>query len=505
MFQTRPSVRLAVLSLIALVLLQAGPAHAYSVLTHEEIVDLSWKGRMVPLLRTRFPTISEEQLKEAHAYAYGGCILQDLGYYPRGSKFFSDLTHYVRTGDFVEALLRDATTPDELAFALGALAHYTADETGHPYINQVTAQEFPKLERRYGKVVTYENNPTAHVRTEFGFDVVGVARGRYAQEDYRQFIGFEVAKPLLERAFQETYGLPLNSVIRNEDLSIGSARWAVSTLIPKMTKVALLTYHGEIEHANPGFDHRKFIYRLQRTEYERSWGKTYKKPGVGSHLLAVVIRIVPKVGPFKALKLQMPNSDQQTIYAKSVNETVDSLEARIAAVQNIAAPVPVPVVAESNGKRPDAGASPVSPAPSAGGEAGPAGADAKVVHADGHLSPAKELAVVPFHLQSIDLDTGKPVAPGEYHLSDKAHAELLARVVALPPSQVPAEIRRHLQDYFGGPDAGKDSLKQDAKQWTRIQADLAKLQAGPTTPPAVSASKPVAKSALTGPRRSGTD
>ncbi len=454
----------------------APTARAYSVLTHEEIVDLSWQSAIVPLLRTRYPGITDAQLKEAHAYAYGGCILQDLGYYPRGSKFFSDLTHYVRTGEFVETLLRDSTTPDELAFALGALAHYTSDETGHPYINQVTAQQNPKLERRFGQTVTYEDNPTAHLRTEFGFDVVGVARSKYAQEDYRQFIGFEVAKPLLERAFQETYGLPLKSVIRNEDLSIGSARWAVSTLIPKVTRVALLTYHGEIEQANPGFDRNKFLYRFSRTEYERSWGKNYKKPGIGSHLLAAVIRVVPKVGPFKALKLQMPNADQQTIYLHSVNQTTDLLNARIGSIQRVAQPTKVPAIAASNGKRPDSGTLPVAAeaSPDKNASSSTERGGAKVIHAGGRMAPAKPFSTVPFHLSSVDLDTGRPVSPGEYRLGDKAHAELLSRVVTLPPDQVSPDLRDHLLAYFN--DNNTNRLQRDAKQWRKVQANLQRLR-----------------------------
>ena len=163
----------ALAALLLLLLAMPQPAHAYSVLTHEEVVDMSWLQHMVPLLKARYPGLTDDQLKEAHAYAYGGCIVQDMGYYPMGSKLFSDLTHYVRSGELVGNLLRDATTADELAFALGALAHYTSDETGHPYVNQVTAQEFPKLRKKYGNIVTYEDGPTHHLRTEFGFDVVG--------------------------------------------------------------------------------------------------------------------------------------------------------------------------------------------------------------------------------------------------------------------------------------------------------------------------------------------
>ncbi|WP_144312464.1 zinc dependent phospholipase C family protein [Terriglobus saanensis] len=451
---------------LCVLLCSVAPLGAYSVLTHEEIVDMAWTQHSVPLLKARFPGITPEQIKEAHAYAYGGCIIQDLGYYPKSSKAFSDLLHYVRTGDFVEALLRDASTPDELAFALGALAHYTADSIGHPYVNQVTAMEFPKLRKKYGPIVTYEQDKTAHLRTEFGFDVVGVARGKYAQEDYRTFIGFEVAKPLLNRAFEETYGLKLTDLLTNEDRSIGTARWAVSTLIPKMTKVALLTYHDQIEHATPGFDVKKFRYRMNRTTYEKNWGKTYQKPGFGSHLLAILITILPKIGPLKALKLQLPNGDEQTIYIHSVNETVDRYQAQIDLLKGSSVAQAIPD-ASSDGLHPDADAA--------------QGTDPASV---GHVE-ALNAARMPLDLPPIDLDTGKPIAPGEYELSDKAHADLLARIVREDKAGLPAELHQHLLNYYVGPDASKNTLEKKPKDWAKVQANLQTLKTLPDGPVSV--------------------
>jgi hypothetical protein len=480
------------LLLLALLFGLSVPCRAYSVLTHEEVVDMTWREHAVPLLRARFPSITPEQIKEAHAFAYGGCVIQDLGYYPHGSKLFSDLLHYVRTGDFVEALLRDSTTPDEFAFALGAMAHYTADETGHPYVNQVTAQEFPKLGKKYGPVVTYEEDKTAHLRTEFGFDVVGVARGKYAQEDYRNFIGFEVAKPLLNRAFEETYGLKIADVLSNEDSSIGSTRWAVHSLIPKMTKIALLTYHDEIEHANPGFDRKKFVYRMNRTTYEQKWGKTYKKPGFGSHVLAILIAILPKIGPLRALQLKLPNGDQQTIYIKSVNETVDLLQVRMDALRRVAAPQDIPPAA-SNGETPDEGTTadvkliaknaPTSEAIVAPA-LGQASAPVQTVSAAHPLVAAtivtgSELKRMPLDLNPINLDTGKAITPGEYGLSDETHAELLALVVKEDPSVVPAVLRQHLLDYYAGPDTHKNKMERKPKVWAKVQANLQTLKTMP--------------------------
>src|ERR1044071_8610426 len=200
----RSSLRVAALMLLTVIVQQT--SFGYSVLTHEAIIDASWKDSIRPLLIKRFPRATEEQLREAHAYAYGGSIIQDMGYYPFGSKFFTDLVHYVRSGDFIEALLDEAQDINEYAFALGALAHYSADNSGHVIaVNRAVPILYPKLRARYGDRITYVEDPTAHLKTEFGFDVVQVARGRYASQAYHDFIGFEVSKSVLQRAFKRTY------------------------------------------------------------------------------------------------------------------------------------------------------------------------------------------------------------------------------------------------------------------------------------------------------------
>src|SRR5271155_3613135 len=263
------SVRL-VASLLIMLMCSAGSG-AYSVLTHEEVVDLVWIDELRPLLLQRYPGLSDDQIKEAHAYAYGGAVIQDLGYYPFGSKDFSNLVHYVRSGDFVRELLLESNDVNEYAFALGALAHYSSDITGHPAVNQSVAIEYPKLRAKYGKSVTYAEDKTAHLKTEFGFDMVQVAKNRYASQQYHDFIGFQVSKPLLERAFPVVYGLELKDVLPQEDLAIGSYRFAVSRMIPQMTQIALRTHKKEIMKERPDFAKEKFLYRLKRSDYEKEW------------------------------------------------------------------------------------------------------------------------------------------------------------------------------------------------------------------------------------------
>src|ERR1039458_9736520 len=260
-----PSLRLAVtkrawmLLLACLLIGVARPSAAYSLLTHEELVDILWKDQIEPLLLKRFPASTPAQLRQAHAYAYGGCLIQDLGYYPFGNEFFSDLAHYVRTGDFITNLIRESADLDEYAFALGALAHYSADNSGHPLVNRAVALAFPKLRAKYGEAVTYADAPRAHIQTEFGFDMTQVAKNHYTSDQYHDRIGFQVSRPLLERAFLDTYGLRLEDVLSDVDLAIGSFRRAVSQVIPEMTRAALTAYHPEDVKDTPNATDRKSV------------------------------------------------------------------------------------------------------------------------------------------------------------------------------------------------------------------------------------------------------
>jgi len=297
--------------------------YAYSVLTHESIIDSVWDESVVKLLRKKFPNATAEDLQKARAFAYGGSILQDMGYYPFGSHFFTDLVHYVRSGDFVEAMLRDAKDLNEYAFALGALAHYAADNTGHPdAINRAVPLLYPKLRRKFGAEVTFADDPPAHLKTEFGFDVLQVAKGRYISNAYHDFIGFEVSKAVMEKAFQDTYGLELKDVFTSLDLAIGSYRRSVSSVIPAMTKVAWEMKKDEIQKTNPEITRDKFLYTLSRSAYEKEWGKDYRRPGPGTRVLAFFIRILPKIGPFRALQFRTPTPETQKLFIDSVNGTI---------------------------------------------------------------------------------------------------------------------------------------------------------------------------------------
>src|SRR6202040_1383065 len=296
--------------------------------------------------------LSEDQIREAHAYAYGGAVIQDLGYYPFGSRQFSNLVHYLRSGDFVRELLLESQDVNEYAFALGALSHYVADISGHPAVNQAVAIEYPKLRAKFGKSVRYAQDKTAHLRIEFGFDTLQVAKNRYASEQYHDFIGFRVSKSLLERVFPVVYGVELKDVLTHEDLAIGSYRYSVSRLIPQMTQVALQTHKKDLMREKPNFAKRKFLYRLSRSDYEKEWGKDYVRPGLGTRIVSTLLRYMPKIGPFKGLAFNSPTPQTEDLYIKSINTTVDHYRAFLEQMRTDALSLPNCVFDTGNETKP---------------------------------------------------------------------------------------------------------------------------------------------------------
>lgn len=285
---------------------------------------MMWTAQLQPLLRARFPQITPAQLLEAHAYAYGGSVVPDLGYYPFGNKFFSNLIHYARSGDFVMALLQESETPDEYAFALGVLSHYVGDTVGHPgSVNQAVAIEYPKLRAKYGNFVTYDENTIDHLKVEFGFDMEQVALHHYASRQYHDYIGFKISKPLLERVFPLVYGLTLHQVLPDENLAFGTFRWSVSQVIPEMTQVALEIHGKDMARADPGFSRQTFLFRLSRSDYKKYWGDDYQRPGLGARLLALLVRLIPRIGPLRTLAFDNPTTQTENLYIQSVNASFD--------------------------------------------------------------------------------------------------------------------------------------------------------------------------------------
>jgi Zinc dependent phospholipase C len=411
---------------IALVLVSIPQARAYSVLSHEEVVDMCWDTTIQPALLRRFPQSSADDLKKAHAYAYGGSVIQDIGYYPFGSHEFTNLLHYVRTGNFVDRLIRDSSNVNEYAFALGALAHYVSDSWGHPAVNGSVPVEYPKLRRKFGKIVTYEDNPEAHLKTEFSFDVAQVAKGRYTAKQYHDFIGFEIAQDLLQRAFQETYGIPLSEFLHNEELSIGTFRFAVSQVIPEMTKVALAARDHQHVEEKDNAARKEFLFHISRADYEKQFGSEYQRPGWFARFFAFLLKLIPKFGPLKALQYKDPTPQTEDLYIKSMDNVVQVYREEIHKV-----------------------------------EAGTT------------------------DLPDRNLDTGNLTKPGQYELADNAYSELVLLLAKHDFAGVTPGLRENILGYFSH---GQASVGLKAKQWERTEQALQSLKTA--TIPATETPKP---------------
>jgi hypothetical protein len=399
-------------------------ASSYSVLTHEAIIDSTWDTGLRPLLLKRFPGATPEDLVKAHAFAYGGSIIQDLGYYPFGSQFYSDLTHYVRSGDYILALISESQDLNEYAFALGALAHYAADNRGHFIAVNVTVPLlFPKLRKKYGNVVTYADDPSAHAKTEFGFDVFQASRGRYAPAAYKDFIGFEVSKPVMKRAFEKTYCMSLGDVFFNLDLAIGTYRHAVGTFLPALTKAAWQINKPQLQREVPGITRQKFLYNLSRASYNKSWGSQYQRPGIGSRILAFFIRILPKVGPLSPFKFKKMTPEAEKLYMESVNATIERYRMFLA----------------------DAGANRLK-------------------------------------LPNENIDTGEPTIAGKYKLTDAAYATLLHKLVE--HHQASEELRGNILAFYRNLSL-PIATKSNPEKWAGVLHDLDQLKSLDVSPGAV--------------------
>jgi hypothetical protein len=391
---------------------------AYSVFTHEQLIDLAWNRSIQPLLLAKYPHTSEARLRQAHAFAYGGCVIQDLGYYPFGKAFFSDLTHYVRSGDFIQALLRQARDVDEYAFALGALSHYIGDNIGHEdAINPATAIQFPKLRKKFGDSITYDESPHGHIRTEFAFDVQELTKHRLAPAAYLRYIGLRVSRPLLERAFFETYALNLNQVLGPARRpSFRAYRWSVRSFLPRVAYAEALLHRGDFgpDPANAEFE--RYARYVEDADFQKVWNRYRRKPGFRTYTIAFLLKILPKVGPLANAAICVPTEATDELYVKSVNGTLATLREAVS-----------------------------------------------------RLGRNDSVAAL---LPNRDLDTGEETEPGGYRLTDKTYVRLLRRIAELQQPAVPPRLREDLLAFFADPAAPKSS---------QIESDLAQLRNTPET------------------------
>jgi hypothetical protein len=405
------------LMIIALIIAIPLKSLAYSVLTHEALIDANWDKAIVPLLKDKFPGVTQDQLTEAQAYAYGGAVAPDMGYYPFGSKLFTNLVHYVRSGDFVEALLQEAQTVDEYAFALGALCHYTADIYGHSLgVNRSVPIIYPQLREKYGNVVTYAEDKLSHIKTEFSFDVLQTARGNYASTAYHKFIGFQVSKELLERSFKKTYGLDVNDLFGNFNRAVNTFRWACNSLFPELTKIAWSRRKADIKKVDSTATSKKFKYRMHRATYKKDFGKDFNQPGFFARFFGVLLRIIPKFGPLKAFKFKKPTPEAEKLFISSFDTVAKHYDIRLAAL---------------------------------------------------HSSR--------LDLTDMDFDNVYPTSLGEYTLTDQKYQEWLLKFKANNFETVSPQIKNNIVEFYQGHDATL-AANNDSKDFLKTREALQQLK-----------------------------
>lgn len=417
---------LAYKRLLILFLLLMAPvsAKAYSVLTHEALVDASWDKSIKPLLKYKYPLATDDELRIAHSYAYGGCLIADIGYFPFGSAYFTNLAHYVRSGDFVENMIGEAQNLNEYAFALGSLCHYMADKYGHSLATNLTVPVvYPKIEKKFGHVATYEDDPASHSKVEIAFDVLQLARGNYASEAYHDFIGFEVARPVLERAFLKTYGSDINDVFGDLNLAIGTFRWAVKSLMPTVTRSAWNLKKNEIRKDNPAITSRKFHYRMSRKAYYKEFGSNRQKPDFRERVLSFVIAVLPKVGPLKAFKFKDVGPQGEKYFVRSFDTVLVHYSTQLALLQTHSIELP-----------------------------------------------------------DVDFDTGKPTAPGEYGLADKTYCDLLNRLEKNKFNNLTDDLQHNILTYYSKADTSAIAKKYPS-DWKKTGPALKDIRFAPTIVP----------------------
>jgi hypothetical protein len=396
-------------------------SRAYSVLAHEAVIDASWQNAILPLLKTKYPLSSAEELKNARSYAYGGALIADMGYFPLGNPYFTNLLHYVRSGDFVENLITQASNLNEYAFAIGALAHYLTDRYGHSLATNVAVPLLYKKDRqRFGDVVTYDEDHTSHKRMEFAFDVMQIARGNYLPQSYHNFIGFNVARPVLERAFIMTYGEDINKVFVDFPLAVETFRWSVKRLLPVLTRTAWVIKKNDILKINQQATQKNFQYNISRKDYYKRFGKKREKPKITEWFYAIGVYAAPKIGPLRSLKFKDPGPEGEKLFLK--------------------------------------------------------GFDASKVHFDVLLHELQQTGRV--RLTNIDFDTGKATAPGEYGLADQTYSQWIIKLQDNQFSYLTVPLRDNLMHFYAAPDTTTKSnkKKKDKIDWQHTYLALQQLR-----------------------------
>lgn len=361
-------------------------SYSYGLLAHEALIDASWAHTILPILKEKFPNSTDSQLKEAHAFAYGGAIIPDIGYCPFGSTLFSHLLHYSRSGDFVNALLVESKSLNEYAFALGVLSHFIADGLGHPIgTNRAVANLFPRLEKKYGTQISFEQGKNQHSRVEFGFDVLQTAKGNYQSNAYHDFIGFQISDSVLDRAFLDTYGLHLSNIFTSLPLAVSVFRFSVKTIIPEMTKDAWKIKKSFITQMNPLATEKDFNFKMSKENYT----KEFVQPKFQSFIISILIGVIPKYGPLSKFKPKLPSPIAETYFEHSFDSTTTLYRSSL-----------------------------------------------KMVNIKNHFCT------------NIDLDTGNETICGEYKLADKTYYSLLKKLKHSHFEYLTPNLKKNINSYY---------------------------------------------------------
>ncbi|MVN90179.1 hypothetical protein GO816_03480 [Mucilaginibacter sp. HME9299] len=408
--------KIRAIAVAACILLPFG-GQCFSILAHEAIIDAEWDRTLKPVLLKRYPQSTLDELIKAHSFAYGGSLVADMGYMPGGNSYFTDLLHYVRSGDFIINLLNEAQSLNEYAFALGAMSHYMADKYGHSMATNVTVpQLYPKLKAKFGNVVTYDNDHTSHSRMEFAYDVVQIGRSNYASVAYHDFIGFNVATAPLERAFLKTYGQELSVIFKNFDSSINTMRWGVKNLFPAMTRRAWNSKKSDIVKHDSHASKRSFKYKMSRRMYNKEFTGKREKPDIKARMVSFLVNILPKVGPLKNLKFVYPGVEGE----KRFEKVFDTIIVKYATA---------------------------------------------IKQWDGDQ----------LKLNDINLDTGHELKFGEYSLADNTYCELVTKLKQNNFACLTPDIQQHINAYFAGAELKKMFLDKPEKQM-ELQTALQELK-----------------------------
>ena len=142
---------------------------------------------------------------------YCGALAPDMGMLPGSDRLFTDLAHYLKTGELARCLVSKANSAIETAYAWGWVTHVLADAGLHPAINRASGDH------------SWAESPTSHMRVEFGLDFQRLG-------DQPSLGGARVRSTpgpsLLASAYMEVYGLQVDErvVARSHRVLSGAQR-----------------------------------------------------------------------------------------------------------------------------------------------------------------------------------------------------------------------------------------------------------------------------------------